>query len=432
MNKLKNMAFFPLCQGEHRKSQIFFIFDGILINAAATLTNGVFLSGYLVSLKASDFLVGILNNSATWSLIISLFSFLIFERMEKRKDLLITLNIISRALICSIVFLPQLIKDSDTVLALTSGIIIAGNLLWSIYSVGIIVWMISLLPNKAKNRYIYLRMLCLRFSFTFFTLIMGLVLDWFGKSQTGFTIVFSVSLVLSLIDAIVLMNTHEPANNVDRTRKSLELGLFLEPLKNKEFRTYLLFIFCFYFSLNLSSSYTALYQIRYLKLNYSFISIINVIAYVNMIVCTQLWGKLEYQKGLKFVLGMTALFIVSEFFLYGFMTQKTLYLLFLTPFLAGIGNSGFNVATVTYRYNIIPEEGHKTIYEGWFGAVFGLSALLGPMVGKLIMEILPPIRGPIFQYSNFQIMYLISFIVGLSVVLLMFFRPLKKQQKPDS
>ncbi|MBE3037189.1 MAG: MFS transporter, partial [Candidatus Atribacteria bacterium] len=115
-----------------------------------------------------------------------------------------------------------------------------------------------------------------------------------------------------------------------------------------------------------------------------------------------------------------------------FMTQKTLYLLFLTPFLAGIGNSGFNVATVTYRYNIIPEEGHKTIYEGWFGAVFGLSALLGPMVGKLIMEILPPVRGPIFQYSNFQIMYLISFIVGLSVVLLMFFRPLKKQQKPDS
>ena len=90
MKRLRDMVFFPLCQGEHRKSQIFFIFDGILINTAVVLTTGIFLSGYMVTLQADDFLIGILNSSPTWALIISLFSFLIFEKMEQRKRLLIS------------------------------------------------------------------------------------------------------------------------------------------------------------------------------------------------------------------------------------------------------------------------------------------------------------------------------------------------------
>lgn len=427
MRRLQNKVLFPLCQGENRKSQIYFIFDGILINAAATITSGVFLSGYMVNLAASDYLVGMLNSSGTWALIISLFSFLIFERLERRKTLLITMNIVARALVCSIVYLPFVIKDAAVLTYLTSAMVITGNLIWSIYSIGIMVWMISLLPNNVKNRYIYLRMLFLRISFTFFSLIMGLVLDWFGKSQTGFVVVFTVSLVLSLADAFVLIKTHEPLNKITKTSKSFELSLFLEPIKNIEYRNFLLFVFFYYFSLFLSSSYTPLFQIKYLGLDYSFISVINVISYANMILWTQIWGRLESSKGLRFVLSLTALFAASEFFLYGFITRDTYFLLFITPFLAGIGNSGFNIAIVTYRYNIIPE-GHKTLYEGWYGAVFGLSALLGPTFGKLIMEALPEVNNKMFQNSNFQFMYIISFILAFSVVLLMFFKPSQKHK----
>ena len=93
-----------MCTGEYRRSQINFILDGILVNAAIILTSGMFLSGYLVYLEAPDFLVGLLNNAGAWALIISLFSFMIYERMENRKALLITLNIVSRVLICSIVY----------------------------------------------------------------------------------------------------------------------------------------------------------------------------------------------------------------------------------------------------------------------------------------------------------------------------------------
>ena len=73
-----------------------FILDGIMVNIAVILSSGVFLSGYLVYLGGSDFLIGLLNFSMNWAAILALFSFLIFERMMHRKKLLITLLVISR------------------------------------------------------------------------------------------------------------------------------------------------------------------------------------------------------------------------------------------------------------------------------------------------------------------------------------------------
>ena len=77
-----------------------------MVNIAVVLSSGVFLSGYLVYLGGSDFLIGLLNFSMNWAAILALFSFLIFERMVHRKKLLITLLVVSRLLISPTIFLP--------------------------------------------------------------------------------------------------------------------------------------------------------------------------------------------------------------------------------------------------------------------------------------------------------------------------------------
>ena len=74
----------PLFSGELGKSRKLLVFDGILQNAAAILTMGVFLSGYLVWLDGSDFVTGLVNSSVNWASITVLFSFLLFERLKKQ------------------------------------------------------------------------------------------------------------------------------------------------------------------------------------------------------------------------------------------------------------------------------------------------------------------------------------------------------------
>lgn len=140
-----------------------------------------------------------------------------------------------------------------------------------------------------------------------------------------------------------------------------------------------------------------------------------------MIIGTRLWDRIETNKGQYFVLSASALLMASEFFLYGFMTQKTLLLFLITPFLAGFGAGGFNVATVNYRYSLMPEDGQRTIYEGWFGAAMGLGSLLGPTVGSIVRNLLPSFTNSVFQYSGYQIMYLISFVLASLAVYLKFF-----------
>lgn len=72
-------------KGPNGKSQLLFLLDAIIINAAFVLTTGVVLSGYVIHLGAGDFLTALLNNTANYTTILCLFSFIIFERMAKRK-----------------------------------------------------------------------------------------------------------------------------------------------------------------------------------------------------------------------------------------------------------------------------------------------------------------------------------------------------------
>jgi hypothetical protein len=408
-----------------QKTRLLFIIDGAIINAALVLTAGIFLSGYIIFLGGSDFLVGLLNNSLTWASVAALFSYLIYEQMESRKNFLLTLLVVSRLLVCSVIFLPLIFGKSPVTLGILTVTVIVGNILWGIYAIGSNVWMMGSFPKETRNEFVYKRVFWLRISFTLFTIIMGFILDWSGKSYAGFVIVFTTSMILSLADAVVLFNIKEPVNKISKNF-TFNLKMFFEPFTRKNYRTFLVFIFLFYSSLTISSSFTPLYLIRYLKFDYKFISVINVITYLFMILFTTLWSKLENKKGLMFVFKITGLIAIMESFVYGFLKSDTYFLLYIAPVLAGIGYSGFNIAILNYRYELMPEI-NRTVYEGWFGGVLGLSMLVSPVIGNFIMNRLPVIHNAYFQYSKFQIMYIISFILAAGVVLLV----QKGSSKPD-
>lgn len=415
----------PLFQGELGKSRKLLIFDGILQNAAVILTMGVFLSGYLVWLDGTDFLAGIVNSSINWASIAVLFSFLIFERLKKRKRLLITLTAIARLLVCGAVFLPLFIPDKTVVLPIVTVMVILGNFLSALYGTGFTVWMFGVLPKDQRNEFVYLRMFWLRIAFTCTTIAGGFVLDAFHKGYAGFLLLFSVSLGLSILDIILLMNVREPAYVLDDTVKP-NLGMLAEPMRNERFRSYLVFVFLFYIVLTMSGTFTPVYLIRYLKFDYSFISGMNVIQYISLIAFTGFWRKVEAKKGVTHVFRMTATIAVIEFLLYGFLTESRPWMLLPATILAGIGYSGFNITVLNYRYGILPEK-NRTVYESWFAAVFGLSTLLAPIIGNFIMNRLPVVENTIFAHSRFQFMYLISFVLVQGVLFLSFNTPSKRR-----
>ncbi len=410
-----------LLKDEKKRKSLLFILDGALINASLVLTSGIFLSGYLVWLGGSDFLVGLLNNSLTWASIVALFSFVLYERMARRKRFLLILLAVSRLLVCSVVFLPLAFGKGPATLAALTVMVIAGNILWGIYGIGYSVWMIDSFSNDERKVFIYKRVFVLRIVFTFFTVLMGFVLDWTGKSYLGFLIVFLTGLLLGVVDILVMCQVKEPVKTVDKTRK-FRFAMLAEPLASRKYVRFLLFMFLYTTALTVSASFTPLYLIRYLGVDYKVLSAINMIAYLGLILCTRLWSRIDIRMGLPFVFKVSALIAVLEFLIYGFVQGETTLLLYLAPVFSGIGNSGFNIAVFNRRCELMPEN-DRTVYEGWFAAVMGLSMLAGPVIGDFVMNRLPVVSNAVFQHSRFQFMYLISFVLAGAAVLLLFRRP---------
>jgi hypothetical protein len=412
-------------QDDERRKSLLFIMNGVLINAAVVLSSGMFLSGYIVLLGGSDFLVGLMNNAMNWAAIAGLFSYLIYERREQRKKLLLTLLIVSRFLVCSIVYLPLIFKTGTVTLALLTIMVVTGNILWGIFSVGFTIWMMNSFQEGARRAFVFKRTFWLRIAFTITNISMGFVLDWSGKSYTGFLIVFSFSLFLSLADAVVLMKAKEPDYGVDKSTR-FYVKSFFEPFQNAPYRRFLLFIYLYYSSLTLSSSFTSLYLVRYLELDFKLISFVTVVANFFMIFCTRIWRQAEGRIGLMKAFKLTGLIASIEFLLFVFLTQDTLFILFLAPIFAGIGNSGFNIFVMNYRYELMPER-NRTLYEGWYGALLGFSLLTGPTLGHFFMEYLPEVKNAVFQYSRFQFLYLLSFLFAIPILMLAFWE--KRNQR---
>ncbi len=413
-------------QDEEQRKSILFIWSGVFINAAVVLTSGMFLTGYLVYLEAPDFMVGLLNNSMNWAAVAGLFSCLIFERLARRKKLLLALLVTSRMLVCGIVYLPLILPGNAAVLRALPLMIITGNLIWGVFDIGYSIWMMNSFAPRVRSGFIFKRMFWLRVAFTLANIMMGFLLDWLEKSYLGFVIVFSFSLLLSLADAAVLLGVKEPDYGTRQHKFSIRS--FFEPLRNKVYLKFILFIFLYYTSLTMSSSFTSLYLLRYLELDYKLVSFVNATSNIFLILGTRFWHQVEGRLGLMRSFRLAGLLAVCEYAFYVFLTARTTFLMFPAACLAGACNSGFNVFVVNYRYSIMPET-NRTLYEGWYGALYGVALLAGPLIGSQVMQLLPDLSTGLVQHGRFQLLYLLSFVLAVPVLLLAF-RQMETRPEP--
>ncbi|MCX7842518.1 MAG: hypothetical protein N2489_05535 [Clostridia bacterium] len=407
MNFLK---FSHVCGGYYEKSQRLLFLDAILIGFSFVLTIGIFLSGFMIHINASDFIVGLVNSSANWGAIASVFSFILLNKIKKTKQLLIMLFFISRFFVCGIVFLPFIIKNREILIYCTAVLVITGNLIWGIFSVGFSLWVMGLLNEETRNEYMYIRMFYIRIFFTIASLLMGFILDMMGKSFEGFLLIFSISLITSILDGIILLNVQEVPISLGGNNKSVIIDFF-EPIKHKPFIMFLLFYFVFELLLNIVYSYIPVYFIKYLMLDYKIMSIYNTLFYVSMAFFTRYWGFIHIKKGVKYVFICTCILLIFEIFLYSITGRGTIFLLYIAAVASGMGFSGFTVVTFTYRYSLMPINS-KSLFESWSNLFIGVSTLLAPVIGALAIKVLSVFKNYSNSLNEFKLMFFLAAVLS--------------------
>lgn len=400
-----------LLDNPFKKSQDFFILQGTVATIFSLLTSGTFLSGFAVYLGASDEVISFFSIMPIICGVFLLFGSIFLEKLHKKKKAVITLIILSRSTLCSIVAIPLFVPQGIRHLVMLAVTIVAFSL-QAMSGVIINKWFISVVPENIRGRYFAVRQFFALAVSVILPMFTGLFMDSVNDKYTGFVVLYTLGIVAMAIEVYAYRNIDEPAVDYMGKGKTNFADIFRLPLKNKEFLSYVLTLSILYFILYFSCSFTSAYLIKYLKMPYIIINLIGIFPAVLQMLMIRVWGVFCDKYGHKFVMNTSIWFFAGELFIWAIAPKA--YFLYLIPFacfFSAAANSGFTIGAFNRRYMIIPEKG-RIIYDGFYSAVIGISLIIAPLLGGLVKTTIASSKfiSSHIEFGEFRILYMITCI----------------------
>ena len=423
LKKLVNKAVYhndpDLLNNPFRKSQNYFILQVIFATIFTLLTGGVYISGFAIYLGASDEIVSYITTIPNICCIFLVIGCIFLEGVKSPKKAVVTMVVISKFFICSIVTIPLFVQSEMRQVVLLAVMIIA-YIIQALYGTVLNKWFVSVVPDNIRGRYFSVRQFFALLVNVILPLITGRFMDTVADQYTGFIVLFSLGLLSMVVEVLMYLNIEEPPVESLEKGKIKIYDVVRIPLKNREFFRYSFVLFVFYLFLYLSASFKSVYMIRYLEMSYTFINFITILPAVMQMFMIRLWGRVSDKYGHKFVMNTSMWFFAAEALFWGLVSKTTMVLFIpVACIFSAIANSGFAVGAFNRRYEIIPEKG-RTLYDGFYSAIVGVALLLAPILGGAVKTMAASnsfIKSNI-QFGEFRMLFMITFI---SIIVLQIF-----------
>lgn len=405
----------PLTEIDYQKSRTYSIFEGSFARTIFNLTSGAFLAGFAGYLGAGDSFNGIIAAIPVLAGVIQLFSPIVFEKMEKRKHIVMLLCLIHRLLLGFMVFIPFIVKGQSARLAMVAAVYFISYLAVSFINPAASGWIIDLTPENIRGKYFGTRESYMLGAATVFTLIMGRVLDIYkdkGNEYGGFIVMFSFVIVLAVGNFVSFSLMKEKPVKINKTGLNLSKVITI-PLKDKKFRKIVMLFIFWNIAVQIGGPFFAIYMVTGLKLSYTYIMAVVMIGTLTNTLLVRIWGRMADRKSWVFVIKLSILMLAFTHFVWLFINPSTS--LIMVPLMniaggaawAGIGISAFNI-----QFIYSPEEG-RTVYIGFNAAFSGLIGFLSTLAGSALLLLLGGFKISIsgFTIGSMQVVFAISGIL---------------------
>ncbi len=279
-------------------------------------------------------------------------------------------------------------------------------------------WLSNLVPRSTLGRYLGQR-LAIKSGFylgAFFSL--GYLLDRFGgKSLAAFALVFTLALVMALVDFIIFTHMYEPDKKGDDAPKqepqTLQFGLFdyLRELKEKKLDTFIIFSSFFYLTVGLSGPLYIVYMLQERHFTYLNFAMIISAEFLARVISAPFWGRFADKAGNIRVLGIVSRIIPAIPICWLFCSNIG-YLAFVQT-ISGICWGAYDLCTQSYLYKVAPKP-KKLRYIVYTRCLVLFCTALGGLVGAYL------VKGIFFTFgSRLLSIFLISGIFRTLVVMYM-------------
>ncbi len=399
------------------------IIESLSINLVSQLFAGNFLVGFLVAMGATDNFLGTFTLCASLGSVGQILSPIIFERLQRKKPLVITLRCIYYFLYIiatGILSVPALINDHTLTLLLIT--VMVANLLNSIAGPAQTTWHLQNLDARTQSNYFSILSPLVSVIVPIYSFLMGLLIDSIKVSVNeifAFQILRIITLIIAIIEITMLIKIKEYPYVKAPERIGI-IKMFANVFKDKNYMLIVGIGAFWVFCASLSASYFSSYLISDLQMGYSWIFGISMASMPIMMIAAKLFSRFRSDRtlfqALSFFLIAYALALLPQVF-----TQKNI--LFLYP-LAIIASTFFapniNILTSQLPYFNLPEES-KISYIGVYTTMNMVSIFISNAVSKLFIGVTEGVKIQfwVFTFGNKQLLNLLAIIliIGLGAII---------------
>lgn len=363
-----------------------YLTSSVLDTANNRIASSSFISAFAVYLGLSDLAIGIYAVLDTITNIIQIFAAPLFSRIGQSKVVVLTNYTIYRLSSVCFVFIPFITNDITlrTILFFIFASIyaITGELGYITF----VNWRMMLVKKEDRTKFTATRNIYKNTLVIAFSLLMGIILDKFtenGYELYGFIILFIIVFIIAFIDIFIRINTYKP--EIKREKINIKESIS-KPAKDKSFRKVLTIGGLNRFAYGIGKMYLNVFLLRYIKVNYLYYSILNILINFSEALFSKYWANKSNERNWSKILNPMSITYIISFTL--LLLLKNNYLIYILPFiyiLIGFANSAYEMFDHIAIYEHSKEK-YQTSYVTFERFIEGLVTATLPLISLLFLS----------------------------------------------
>ena len=370
----------------YKKEYKKYLTSAILDTANNKIASSSLITAFAVYLGLSDLSIGIYAVLDTITNMLQIFAAPLFSKIGQSKFVVLANYTIYRLASVGFAFIPFI---SDNITIRTVYFFIFAMIYAVTGEMGYITfvnWRMTLVKKEDRTKFASSKNMIKNTVVMSFSLFMGVVLDKFktnGYELYGFLILFGIVFIIAFIDIAIRINTYKPEieNKPIKIKESVE-----RPAKDKKFRKVLIIAGINRFALGIGTMYLNVYLLRYIKVNYVYYSILNIIINLLDALFSKFWAKKAEDREWNRVLIPTGiLYIISFILLLIINTNYLIYILPLIYILMGCANSAYDIYDNVAIYES-SKENYQTSYVTFERFIEGIVTAIIPLLSYTVFK----------------------------------------------
>lgn len=368
----------------YKKEYKKYLASSVLDTANNKIASYSFITAFAVYLGLSNFAIGIYAVLDTITNVIQVFAAPLFSKIGQSKAVVLTNYTIYRVSSVCFAFIPFLTNDigirTFLFFVFASIYAITGELGYITF----VNWRMTLLKKEDRTRFASTRNIYKNTLVMGFSLIMGIVLDRFtanGYELYGFIVLFAIVFLIAFIDIFIKINTYKPP--IEEKNISIKESV-MKPAKDKSFRKILIICGLNRFAYGMGIMYLNVFLLRYLKIDYTYYSALNILINFSEAMFSKLWAiKSQDRKWNKILVPMSIIYILAFILLFALSSKVLIFCLPIIYILLGLGNSAYDMFDhiAIYEYS---KEDYKTSYVTFERFVEGIVTAILPIISYVV------------------------------------------------